>query len=238
MFPPGGVLVRGNVADGCRTQSLKKAVMLVEHAAWPKAEKSFLKTPFGGAGRRSLGADAYEKLCDLLDHLLKRSYALCAEGLPMTDTLALMAALDDMLTRCPSSGILPLLKRLQEGLSLFITDEKQVVGTKNTDAASRIYSLWVKVLETLTRLPAHDGKVLDALQGLVAAGLQSRRKQVVNVTVRFWNDTFGEQSALLYPPGVRSALKKLRPIADLVLPTFPESVEDEVSFFHLFISAV
>ncbi|RPB11373.1 hypothetical protein P167DRAFT_606515 [Morchella conica CCBAS932] len=224
---PIAEVLRNLAVEMDKTQSLKKAVMLVEHAAWPKAEKSFLKTPFGGAGRRSLGSDAYEKLCDLLDHLLKRSYALCAEGLPMTDTLALMAALGDMLTRCPSGGILPLLKRLQEGLGLFIADEKQVVGTKNTDAAARIYNLWVKVLETLTRLPAHDGKILDALQGLVTAGLQSRRKQIVNVTVRFWNDTFGEQSSLLYPPTVRSALKKLRPIADLVLPTFPESIEDE-----------
>ncbi|KAI5844585.1 Rap1-interacting factor 1 N terminal-domain-containing protein [Morchella snyderi] len=223
---PAGLLGR-KAADKYRTQSLKKAVMLVEHAAWPKAEKSFLKTPFGGAGRRSLGTDSYEKLCDLLDHLLKRSYALCAEGMPMTDTLVLMAALGDMLTKCPSGSILQLLKRLQEGLGLFIVDEKQIIGIKNTETAAKVYNLWLKVLETLTRLPTHDGKVLDALQGLVTAGLQSKRKQIVNVTVRFWNDTFGEQSSLMYPSSVRSALKKLRPIADLVLPTFPESLEDE-----------
>lgn len=223
VIEPIAEVLRNQAVEQDKTaQSMKKAVMLVERAAWPKAEKTFLKMQFGGAGRKAMGTDSYEKLCELLDHLLRRAYAEDAgAGAGAEQTLlALMAATGDMLARCPPGSLLQMLKRLQEGVGLFVADERQTVGPA-------VHALWAKVLEACGRLPAHDGKVLDALQTLVTAGLRAKRKQVVNLTVKFWNDTFGGQSALLYPSSVRGALRKLRPIADLALPTFPESLEDE-----------
>lgn len=95
--------------------------------------------------------------------------------------------------------------------------------------------MWIKTIEAVSRLPQHDGKVLDAVQELITSGLENRRKPVVNTTVKVWNETFGKQQSLYYPTGVKNALKVLRPIADLSLPTFPESMEEDVCILFLVI---
>lgn len=89
-------------------------------------------------------------------------------------------------------------------------------------------AVWTKTINAVSRLPQHDGKILDALQVLITSLLENKRKPVVNATVKIWNDTFGKQQSLYYPKSVKSALKVLRPIADLSLPTFPDSMEDDV----------
>jgi hypothetical protein len=91
-----------------------------------------------------------------------------------------------------------------------------------------IVSVWTKVLDALHRLPQHDGKTLTDLATLIRSGLESRLKPVVKLSVRSWNSTFGDQESLTYPKRVRGALKRLRPIADLKLPAFPDEVEDDV----------
>jgi hypothetical protein len=70
--------------------------------------------------------------------------------------------------------------------------------------------------------------MLKTLSTLISCGLGSRRKAIVNMTVELWNSTFGLEEALDYPLKVKNALQRLHPIVDLQLPSFPESVEDEV----------
>lgn len=67
---------------------------------------------------------------------------------------------------------------------------------------------------------------LQSLAVLIAGGLESKRKVIVSGSLKVWNDTFGVQSSLEYPPRVRVAMKKLRPVADISLPTFPEDIEE------------
>jgi hypothetical protein len=62
----------------------------------------------------------------------------------------------------------------------------------------------------------------------VTAALSSRHKAVVARAVLLWNLTFGAQDALEYSPNLASALRRLRVVADLQLPTFPEVDGDEV----------
>lgn len=168
-----------------------------------------------------------EKLYDLIDHLLRKSYTLCAEGLPMTDTMTLVSCVSDLIGRCPAASLLPLLKKTQEGLGMWVIDSSALVAAKGSSNATISLTLCTKTTDALSRLPAHDAKVLDALQVLITSLLQSKRKHVVSAAVAMWNDTFGRQPALYYPRGVRTTLKQLRPIADLSLPTFPETVEED-----------
>jgi hypothetical protein len=71
-------------------------------------------------------------------------------------------------------------------------------------------------------------KVLSELEVLVCAGLESKHKTIVNSTIRLWNSTFGNSAqALEYPERVKNALLILRLVADLKLPSFPESLETE-----------
>lgn len=84
-------------------------------------------------------------------------------------------------------------------------------------------------MRAIEGLPKHDTMVLSNLQVLIASGLESRRKGTVDATIRLFNETFGKQDTLGYPKRVKSALRRLRPIADISLPSFPEDTnEDEV----------
>lgn len=168
-----------------------------------------------------------EKLYDLIDHLLRKSYNLCADGLSMADTMTLISCVGDLIGKCPAASLLALLKKTQEGLGMWIVDSRALVAAKGSENALRVLTVCVKTTDALSRLPSHDNKVLDALQVLITSLLQSKKKQVVNAAVEVWNDTFGKQPALYYPRNVRTILKQLRPIADLSLPTFPETLEED-----------
>lgn len=145
----------------------------------------------------------------------------------MTETMALLSCVGDLIGRCPATSLLSLLKKTQEGLGMWIVDSQALVSAKGSDNALKAFVVCTKATDALSRLPAHDGKVLDALQILVTSLLQSKKKQVVNAAIAMWNDTFGRQPALYYPRSVRTMLKQLRPIADLSLPTFPETLEED-----------
>lgn len=135
------------------TASMRKGVMLIEKASYPKGKATadnFLRTPFGAAGRRVSGQEcvlfcfaqvekrpfadlcdsSYEKLYDLIDHLLRRSYVLCAEGLNMADAMTLLSCVSNLIGKCPAGSLLPLLKRIQEGLAVWVIDSNQLVDTK------------------------------------------------------------------------------------------------------------
>jgi hypothetical protein len=66
------------------------------------------------------------------------------------------------------------------------------------------------------------------LEPLLCSGLESRHKSIVNQAIRMWNSTFGHSKQTLeYPDRLKQALQRLRPIADLQLPFFPNSLESE-----------
>jgi len=92
-------------------------------------------------------------------------------------------------------------------------------------------SLWVSIADSIRKLPRHDSITLQSLAIIISAGLESRRKVIVNSSIKVWNDTFGAQDSLEYPSRVRVVMKKLRPIADISLPNFPEDI-DEVYIAH------
>jgi hypothetical protein len=63
--------------------------------------------------------------------------------------------------------------------------------------------------------------------------LESKHKSTANQAIRVWNSTFGlSKQTLEYPDRVKDALLRLRPLADLQLPFFPESLESEDVSVH------
>lgn len=73
-----------------------------------------------------------------------------------------------------------------------------------------------------------DSNVLFQLQILISAALCSKHKSIVTSAINLWNSTFGMLCDLEYPKEVAKALMRLRPVADLNLPNFPEFPEDKV----------
>jgi hypothetical protein len=86
-------------------------------------------------------------------------------------------------------------------------------------------------------LPRKDTSYLQAFDTLVSAGLLSRRISIVNATVSFWNETFGAEEGLEYPPQVAKALRKLQPTVELQL-TSPLPAGGDVSCsYHIIVIA-
>lgn len=88
--------------------------------------------------------------------------------------------------------------------------------------------MWESVCYSIERLPRAHNEFLSASQELLCAGLESKHKAIVTAAVTLWNKTFGSEDVLNYPPGLEVALRRLRRVADLRLPAFPNSFEDEV----------
>ena len=99
----------------------------------------------------------------------------------------------------------------------------------------KVATLWGQVC---SRLPVATNtysptKLLSVLEILMSSGLESKHKTIVNATITLWNSTFGTcQDNLEYPTRVADILLRLRPIADIDLPSFPHSLETEVSAEH------
>lgn len=68
------------------------------------------------------------------------------------------------------------------------------------------------------RFQKKDSALLVSLGQLLGAGLRSRRRAIVNLSVETWNSTFGKEEALLYPTVLSSALARLRDIVPLSAP--------------------
>ncbi len=50
----------------------------------------------------------------------------------------------------------------------------------------------------MERLPKTDSQILQYLEPLITAGFLSRRRSIVNISIRFWNDTFGKEETLRF----------------------------------------
>jgi hypothetical protein len=84
----------------------------------------------------------------------------------------------------------------------------------------------------MTNLPHTDNGLLRSLEILICSGLESKHKHTVSAMVTLWNSTFGKESDLEYPPRLTEAILRLRPIADIRLPSFPNHHRNEVCVFE------
>ncbi|CUS08597.1 unnamed protein product [Tuber aestivum] len=212
-------------------RGLQQCKYLMSRVHYSKAKShgdGATRTPFAALGRKPNTADPLEKLYDLIDHFLRKSYSSSAEGKALSEAIALLDILGDLSNRCPSISLAALLKRTQEGVGVWVLDLDHLIKTKHGEAVAQVISAWRKITDAIARLPQHDGKILADLATLIKCGLESRLKPIVNLSVKSWNLTFGEQESIIYPKRVRGALKRLRPVADLKLPSFLDELEDDI----------
>jgi hypothetical protein len=83
-------------------------------------------------------------------------------------------------------------------------------------------TLWSNICAAIANLSHTDNDLLRSLETLICSGLQSKHKSTVSAMVTLWNSTFGSEPGLEYPPRVTEAILRLRPIADIQLPSFPD----------------
>ncbi|KAG9948209.1 hypothetical protein KCU85_g5298, partial [Aureobasidium melanogenum] len=169
--------------------------------------------------------EPFNHVYELTNSALLISYSSIAET---AQCLApFIEAVQDFLSKCPLSLFAsPALRKVQCGLSLIIKDESRTIaGSKETqEVFSKVLALWQSILAQLKNLPSNK-TLLKGLDELFAAGLNSTHRDIINLTVSFWNTTFGQLDSLEYPSQIEQAMRRLRPLVELDLPTFPENDE-------------
>ncbi|KAK0487411.1 hypothetical protein IW261DRAFT_1447728 [Armillaria novae-zelandiae] len=142
-------------------------------------------------------------LVDLLNETLRTSYP--PEPSNMTTSLWMVRSLVRMLETCPPELISNVLNVLQEGLSLWISDEFK--GFKPSDYSGDILSLYEVVLMTMQSLP-RDHENLAHFSALIEAafyGREDKPQGTFNAFTDFWQDTFSTKIPLSdWPQTVRA----------------------------------
>ncbi|KAH7135486.1 Rap1-interacting factor 1 N terminal-domain-containing protein [Dendryphion nanum] len=161
----------------------------------------------------SIGTTAYESLGD---------DASQSNGLNITYQ-NFLAALSSAIGSAPISLLAIFLRKTQIMLKLWIEDSGRIVRKSQQEA------LWQTICDSIRKLPRKDSSTLTALEPLILAGFTSRRRHIVNIAIKTWNDTFGKHQNLEYPSGLENALQSLRHLVDLDLPNLPARETDPES---------
>jgi hypothetical protein len=204
------------------------AAIILDSARWPQNRQSMeqaRKTLWGvGSGPQRAGTfDPYEHLYGLVRDASRDAYScISPESLP--DLPALLGAFSSFLRICPSSFLINTLRQIQDGVVVWVEDDqRKVFASVDPAVAQGVLHLWSQILDQLTELPHKDSSLLTLLQPLMVAGFVSPSRAVVNRTIAFWNECFGEQDTLRYPSNLENVLRAARPYVELGLPDFPET---------------
>jgi len=206
------------------------AAILLDSAGWPQNRQSMeqaRKTLWGvGSGPQRSGTfDPYEHLYSLVRDVSRETYSCTnSDTIPEAELLGLLSAFSSFVRICPSSFLINTLRQVQDAVVGWVADEqRKVFAVVDSPAAQSVLHLWTQILDQLTELPHKDSSLLALLQPLIIAGFVSPRGAVVNRTIAFWNECFGEQDTLRYPPNLENVLRAARPYVELGLPDFPET---------------
>ncbi|KFZ16353.1 hypothetical protein V502_05139 [Pseudogymnoascus sp. VKM F-4520 (FW-2644)] len=169
--------------------------------------------------------DPYKYLYGTVNVYLEKCYEECSKDGVAAD--ALLAGVTVLIERCPGAHSLDLFAGIGSGGACWIQDANGAVKSRSSTSKA-VTSLWEAIRsQASTAIPGVDSTTaLSKLQALLSAGLNSKRKPIANSAITLWNATFGSQSTLTYPPDVAKALARLRPVADLKLPTFPTTYDE------------
>ncbi|KAK0464495.1 uncharacterized protein EV420DRAFT_1725380 [Desarmillaria tabescens] len=142
-------------------------------------------------------------LVDLVNETLRTSYP--PEPSNMTTSLWMVRSMLRMLETCPSELISSILNALQEGLSLWISDEFKAF--KPSDYSGDILSLYEVVLMSMQSLP-HDLENLAHFDALIEAafyGREDKPQGIFDAFTDFWQETFSMKIPLSdWPQKVRA----------------------------------
>ncbi|KAF1911420.1 Rap1-interacting factor 1 N terminal-domain-containing protein [Ampelomyces quisqualis] len=149
-----------------------------------------------------------------------------------------LAALATSIKDCTTSHLAVYLRKTQDVIRIWVEDVDRKMQSKEQlmkALQGEVLKLWTEVTNAIERLPRKDVQILLHLEPLITAGFVSRRQSIVNASIATWNKTFGLEGSLRYPPRLEGALRRLRPIVELTLPSWDmryEDAADEASFYE------
>ncbi|KAI5270391.1 hypothetical protein E4T47_06217 [Aureobasidium subglaciale] len=167
--------------------------------------------------------EPFNHVYELVNSTMLMAYVSISDTAPYLAELIM--SIQEFLSKCPLSLFAsPAVRRLQPGISRVIKDDDRVLtgSIESQGVFLKVLSFWQSILVQLRNLPSNK-TLLKALDEMFAAGLNSTHREIINSTVSFWNTTFGQLDSLDYPTKVEQAIRRLRPLVELDLPTFPEN---------------
>ncbi|KAL8773198.1 MAG: hypothetical protein Q9209_001874 [Squamulea sp. 1 TL-2023] len=216
---------------------LRYGSYIVKQARWPTSRKELeraRKQLWGPGSNVSKDAsfDSFDHLYSMVVGLLNSAYSNL-QPTSLDVAVELISSVSSFLRLCPLSMKAVCLKRMQQGLAVWIEDANTVVSrideTRTSGTlSSAVKTLWKVVADTLGSVARPDSNLLGMLQDLLVAGFRSRHRHMVNTTIMMWNHTFAKADILDYPPALRLVLTKLRPTVDIELPGFGNDDVSEI----------
>ncbi|KAH8816543.1 Rap1-interacting factor 1 N terminal-domain-containing protein [Xylogone sp. PMI_703] len=221
--------------DPARISGLEYCQILCDAVTYPKSRQAL-----DGARRRLWGVsnpgqkdsslDPYNYLYEYICVTLENTYT-SFDTLKVSQYVALLTTINKMLDRCPRANVLNLLAKLQKGVACWIRDEHARISYSiGINLSNAVTSLWKNICNLIQSLSlgTDNPSVLQTFETLLLAGMDSKHRSIVNLTIGMWNSAFGHpQTKLQYPQTLVDAIHRLNPIAELLLPAdFPESRND------------
>lgn len=206
-------------------------IKLLRAGVWPRTRQQM------DEGRRALSNHslmqtkhpALDPFTHVYSLITKATSEVCQDDSQRKTHLAALAgAIQGFVMKCPLSQASVSLRKMQDGLATLVRDRPLPTHdtlSRSSAGSAEILSLWQSILGLLRPLPSNT-LLLRGLDTLFAAGFSSSHRAIINTSATFWNETFGQLDALDYPPTVEIAIRRLRPLVDLDLPTFPKNGSD------------
>ncbi|KAG5437242.1 hypothetical protein PCANB_001035 [Pneumocystis canis] len=167
---------------------------------------------------------SFENLNVLISNLLAFSY----KHDPDEFILAFIQSVSSYIEIIPIYEIVQSLQCIQGGLSLWISDEKELLKKGSKETFNTIKELWSIVLLKLKGLDSHESSLLHSLSLLLESGFKSKNHSILSSTIEIWNETFGKQTVLDYPFEIIQIMEPLYKMFKILLPSFPIPLNNEV----------
>ncbi len=232
----------------CNDFLLNCATAILNTVTWPqsrqvmeRAQKVLWGTSL--ALHKAQPLDSFNNLYMMVNNLLSDMYQqLESEG--SATMISFLAAVTTFISLCPLSLKVILLKRIQQGLGLWVEDAKGLMthsrsdpkldivyaevsdghttGYRPANLSKQAKKLWTAVTVAIKAVPKSDNALLTSIQDLIVSSLTSRHQAIMNESIELWNCTFGNAEFLEYRDDLRTALSKLKSVTEMQLPNFPE----------------
>ncbi|KAK6534482.1 hypothetical protein TWF281_005804 [Arthrobotrys megalospora] len=214
--------------DAESTDTLQFIIALASSIQYPTTTIQYdrvYKSLFGDQAKKHTQVP-YTSLFEVMGQAFWRTIELAEVDLSEqgnTDIIEFFDCMREVAERLPKESVTHMVSRMQDGFSLWLSCE----APADKNLIEPIQELLKAVCEGLKRTECFDSNALKTFSHLISAGFESKHKMNVVTTLNFWNKTFGNQESLEYPSRVRKAISKIRYYADIKLPNFPDSLEDE-----------
>ncbi|KAH6634167.1 Rap1-interacting factor 1 N terminal-domain-containing protein [Chaetomium sp. MPI-SDFR-AT-0129] len=238
------------VAEHCSTQGLidgsfsgiKSMTELISVATQPRdrqAVDAARKRLWGTvlAGSRSSSFDTFDNLYRGLSEVLQSAYS----NLSTVDSdslVRLFGELGGFFDRCNRELFVRALVSVQGGFLLWVEDTQRRLGGQGDLVFPAVKTLWDKLAHLIKGID-HPEQQLQSLEDFLCASFASCHRSIVNSTIVLWNGMIENVEHVEYPEGLRAALVRMHPQADIAMlgletPSVEENANQKTSFIDSF----